>query len=208
MSLFWITCGRVRRQARYQGNLHRTLSQIYATANQSISTRSFVKRYQSIITRSIEKKKSSKMTEIFCERWKNESLSKKGAKQAHLKRFIKRRRAHFFVGGRKIENILNIFAKAILQIYYTENLLGAADSLLQALKVLNLPEEGYPLLHFRRSILKFRHRLNGKNKYQNLFASALRIRINNAGSGSLVPSNAGFQCRSGCSGPVGSDTLN
>jgi hypothetical protein len=49
----------------------------------------------------------------------------------------------------------------MLYFYYPENLLGAADSLLQALEVLNLPEEGNPLPHFHRSILKFRHRLNG-----------------------------------------------
>ena len=71
--------------------------------------------------------------------------------------------AHF-VRGRKIENRL-FFAKAMLQFYHLENLLGAADSLLQALEVLNLPEESDPLPHFRRSILKFRQRLNGKNKY-------------------------------------------
>jgi hypothetical protein len=72
--------------------------------------------------------------------------------------------AHF-VGGRKIENISNFFAKAAIQLYHPKNLLGAADSLLQALEVLNLPEEGNPLPHFRRSILKLRHRLNGKTQH-------------------------------------------
>jgi hypothetical protein len=71
----------------------------------------------------------------------------------------------YFFGDRKIENILNIFAKAMLQLYHTENLLGTADSLLQTLEILNLPEECDPLLHFRRSILKLRHRLNGKSIY-------------------------------------------